>query len=110
MSREYRAVLAYGKYFNSVEDASQHMIECGVINMDEKDDFEIGYEIDGIQYIVDDEGGGILGIEIDPRTLYHEVELVKLDCEKLDVLIGGCDMHKFIYSFWGDSWTYYIIQ
>jgi len=99
MSTEYSAVVAYGKWVNNIEDAAQHMIERKVINEDEVQDFIDDFEIDGIQFITDDEGGGILGMIIDIQTLYHSANEVKVNCDKLNALIGGCDIHQFVYSF-----------
>jgi hypothetical protein len=98
MSIEYRAVVAFGKGFDNIQDAIDHMIERQVITEDEADDFESNHEIDGIQWIPYDRSG-ILGIEINVYQLCNHSNEIKTDCEKIHALIGDCTMHKFVNSY-----------
>jgi hypothetical protein len=70
-----------------------------VLSEDDAEELKNDGEIDGIIWTNFDCGyghDGVLGMEIDPQELYDEPNAIKIDCEKLNHLIDGCNVHHFV--------------
>lgn len=109
MGIDYRNVIAYGKEFDSFEDAIEELHNLGVITEDEFDDIRCGGEIHSLtnkyvellewsEYNAFVGGTGVLGVEFSACQLYEQPSFVKnrVDIVENKLLGHGCGMHQFV--------------
>lgn len=97
MKKTLLPIIIYGARFPSYEDAVDELHDTGVLSDIESADAIYSGSIDGFDW-VELHDNGILGVQIDLSDLYHNPDLVKIDCGKVRDLLhtSYCEIYHLI--------------
>ena len=100
MSIDYKAIILFGKEFDSFDDAAHHLLVGGQITEEEAARAENIGEFKGLDwqdYSYIEGGAGVLGCIVTAEELWLSNDLCGRDFDRVLSMLGdGCDLHTFV--------------